>query len=66
MAKRNKNAEVEHVNNEAAIEEVFDEYRRQNKILKHNFKLTSISALTQNQKLAFSNNSENKNLLMVG
>jgi phosphate starvation-inducible protein PhoH len=66
MAKRNKNVEVELSHDTAEIEEVFDEYRRQNKILKHNFKLTPISALTLNQKHAFSNNSQDKNLLLVG
>lgn len=66
MAKRNRGVEVVDTNKEVEIEEVFDEYRRQNKILKHNFKLSSINALTQNQKVAFSKNSEQKNLLMVG
>lgn len=65
MAKRNKVDEVS-LKVEPEIEEVFDEYRRQNKILKHNFKLTQISALTQNQKIAFSENHKNKNLLMIG
>ncbi len=66
MGKRNKVIEANLPKEEVEIEEVFDEYRRQNKILKHNFKLTQISALTKNQKYAFSENALAKNLLMVG
>ena len=66
MAKRSGGIEDSKTLDNSEIEEVFDEYRRQKKILKHNFKLTQISALTQNQKIAFSQNSLGKNLLMIG
>lgn len=66
MSKRNKvNDDLVGVDPE--IEEIYeDPYRRQKKILTHNFKLTSINALTRNQATAFSENNKSQNLLMVG
>jgi len=49
-----------------AIEEVQDEYRRQKKILKHNFNLQHIEPLTQNQDNAFHANGNGNNLLLYG
>lgn len=49
-----------------AIEEVQDEYRRQKKILKHNFNLQQIAPLTQNQDNAFHANGNGNNLLLYG
>lgn len=65
MGKRHRDDDSDLIQPE--IEEVFeDAYRRQKKILKHNFKLTEISPLTENQKLAFIHNEAKQNLLMVG
>lgn len=65
MGKRHRDDDSDLIQPE--IEEVFeDTYRRQKKILKHNFKLTEISPLTENQKLAFIHNEAKQNLLMVG
>jgi len=67
MGKRKfKNEEFADEIDEPKIEEISDPYRRQNKILKHNFKLTSIHPLTKNQKCAFDENEKNKNILMIG
>lgn len=48
------------------IEEVRDEYRRQKKILKHNFSLAEIAPLTDNQDNAFHANGSGKHLLLYG
>ena len=51
---------------ELVIEEVRDEYRRQKKILKHNFSLSEIKPLTDTQDSAFHANGSGKNLLLHG
>lgn len=51
---------------ESLIEEVKDEYRRQKKILKHNFQLSEVRPLTDNQDSAFHSNGSGKHLLMYG
>jgi len=65
MSKRNKNNEAEPVE-ESIIEEVRDDYRRQKKILKHNFHLSQIKPLTDNQENAFHANGSGKHLLLFG
>lgn len=66
MGKRNKQNEFEALSEESTIEEVRDEYRRQKKIMKHNFHLSSVKALTENQNLAFHANGSGLNLLLFG
>jgi len=66
MGKRNKPNEFEALSEESTIEEVRDEYRRQKKIMKHNFHLSSVKALTENQNLAFHANGSGLNLLLFG
>lgn len=65
MGKRSRRNQQEH-NEELVIEEVRDEYRRQKKILKHNFSLSEIKPLTDNQDSAFHANGSSKNLLLYG
>lgn len=65
MGKRSRRNQPEH-NEELVIEEVRDEYRRQKKILKHNFSLSEIKPLTDNQDSAFHANGSGKNLLLYG
>jgi phosphate starvation-inducible protein PhoH len=48
------------------VEEIQDEYRRQKKILKHNFNLQTIQPLTDNQDSAFHANGNGNNLLLYG
>jgi phosphate starvation-inducible protein PhoH len=48
------------------VEEVQDEYRRQKKILKHNFNLQNIQPLTDNQDSAFHANGNGNHLLLYG
>lgn len=43
-----------------------DPYRRQKKLLNHNFKLESIRPLTENQKSVFHSFGSGQNLLMIG
>ena len=67
MGKRARRLEKELVENDSSmIEEVVDEYRRQKKILKHNFQLISVTPLTENQEAAFHSFNSNKNLLLYG
>ena len=67
MAKRNRINDSFNSTDNPEIEEIYeDPYRRHRKILTHNFKLTSINALTRNQATAFSENAKSQNLLMVG
>jgi phosphate starvation-inducible protein PhoH len=54
--------EVEELN----IEEEFDEYRRQKKILRHNFDVIDIQPKTENQRHTFMSYGEGKNLLLYG
>lgn len=65
MSKRNRQLEL-NAPEESVIEEIQDEYRRQKKILKHNFHLSSIKPLTDNQELAFHANGSGQNLLLFG
>jgi phosphate starvation-inducible protein PhoH len=51
---------------EIDIQEEHDEYRRQKKILKHNFQMSDIGPITENQKKAFFAYNEGKNLLLYG
>lgn len=51
---------------ETLIEEVRDDYRRQKKILKHNFQLAEVCPLTENQDNAFHANGSNKHLVLYG
>jgi phosphate starvation-inducible protein PhoH len=64
MGKRSRRQPEQH--EESLIEEVRDEYRRQKKILKHNFNLAEILPLTDNQDNAFHANGSNKHLLLYG
>lgn len=68
MGKRARRLDREQAteNEASVIEEVVDEYRRQKKILKHNFQLINVSPLTENQELAFHAFGSNKNLLLYG
>jgi phosphate starvation-inducible protein PhoH len=67
MGKRTrKNNFHETQHEEPFVEEVQDEYRRQKKILKHNFNLREISPLTKNQESAFYANGSGKHLLLYG
>lgn len=65
MGRRSKQKELAQ-QEVAFIEEVHDEYRRQKKILKHNFKLTDVQPLTDNQELAFHANGQGQNLCLYG
>ena len=60
--RKNRHENVE----ETFVEEVQDEYRRQKKILRHNFQLSEISPLTKNQELAFHANGNSSHLLLHG
>jgi len=51
---------------ESFVEEVQDEYRRQKKILRHNFNLSEIKPLTDNQEGAFHANGSGQHLLLYG
>lgn len=66
MGKRQKVLKVEENLPAVTIEEVVDEYRRQKKILKHNFNLAEIKPLTENQDKAFHANGSGKHLLLYG
>lgn len=65
MGKRSRRQHQEQ-HEDTVIEEVRDEYRRQKKILKHNFNLAEVSPLTDNQDNAFHANGSNKHLLLYG
>ena len=65
MGKRSRRHQQE-PREETLIEEVRDEYRRQKKILKHNFNLAEVSPLTDNQDSAFHANGSTKHLLLYG
>jgi phosphate starvation-inducible protein PhoH len=65
MGKRTRRHQQQHIE-DTLIEEVRDEYRRQKKILKHNFNLAEIKPLTDNQENAFHANGSNKHLLLYG
>lgn len=67
MGKRSRQLEREQADNQVStIEEVADEYRRQKKILKHNFQLINVTPLTDNQESVFHAFHSNKNLLLYG
>lgn len=65
MGKRSRRNNYE-PQEEIVLEEIRDEYRRQKKILKHNFQLAEISPLTTTQENAFHANGDNKHLLLYG
>jgi phosphate starvation-inducible protein PhoH len=64
MGKRSRRQQEQQ--EDVLIEEVRDEYRRQKKILKHNFNLAEVAPLTDNQDSAFHANGSNKHLLLYG
>lgn len=66
MGKRSRRLQNQQQPENSFIEEVRDEYRRQKKILKHNFSLTDITPLTDNQDSAFHGNGSGKNMLLYG
>lgn len=67
MGKRSrKRQQLEEQFEQSTITEVQDEYRRQKKILKHNFSLIEIQPLTDNQDNAFHANGSSKHLLLYG
>lgn len=66
MGRRSRKYRDEEVQEETVLEEVRDEYRRQKKILKHNFQLSEVAPLTDNQDSAFHANGSGKNLLLYG
>lgn len=67
MGKRSRRNNHNHEPQEETIlEEVRDEYRRQKKILKHNFQLAEVKPLTDNQEDAFYANGSGKHLLLYG
>lgn len=66
MGRRSRKYRDEEAQDETVLEEVRDEYRRQKKILKHNFQLTEVGPLTDNQDSAFHANGSGKNLLLYG
>lgn len=65
MGKRSRRHQHEQ-QEETILEEVRDEYRRQKKILKHNFQLTEIKPLTDTQDTAFHANGSGQHLLLYG
>jgi len=65
MGRRPKNVD-EYEIEESIVEHEKDPYRRQKKILKHNFKFNEITPLTINQKECFMANENSKNLIMYG
>lgn len=65
MGKRSRRNQQE-PQDQTLIEEVRDEYRRQKKILKHNFHLAEVAPLTDNQESAFHANGSLKHLLLYG
>lgn len=66
MGRRSRKQRQDEFQEETVLEEVRDEYRRQKKILKHNFQLTEVGPLTDNQDSAFHANGSGKNLLLYG
>lgn len=66
MGRRSRKQRQDEFQEETVLEEVQDEYRRQKKILKHNFQLTEVGPLTDNQDSAFHANGSGKNLLLYG
>lgn len=66
MAKRSRKNPHHEPQEETIFEEVVDPYRRQKKLLKHNFPLQEISPLTDNQEAAFHANGSSKHLLLYG
>lgn len=66
MGRRSRKYRDDESQEETVLEEVRDEYRRQKKILKHNFQLTEVGPLTDNQDSAFHANGSGKNLLLYG
>lgn len=65
MGKRSrKNQQDQH--EDSVIEELTDPYRRQKKLLRHNFPVAEISPLTDNQENAFHANGSGKHLVLYG
>jgi phosphate starvation-inducible protein PhoH len=65
MGKRNRNKNQAN-HEDSFVEEVQDEYRRQKKILNHNFRISDIQPLTDNQNLAFHVYNQNQNMVLCG
>jgi len=65
MGKRSKKHQVPQ-EEQSCIEEVVDTYRRQKKLLTHNFQIKEVQPLTKNQEDAFYANGSGKNLLLYG
>jgi phosphate starvation-inducible protein PhoH len=67
MGKRSSRKNAHHEPQEETVfEEIVDPYRRQKKLLKHNFPLGQITPLTDNQEAAFHANGSAKNLVLYG
>lgn len=65
MGKRSRKRDRE-PQEESVIEEIQDPYRRQKKVLSHNFQVKDISPLTDNQDNAFHANGSGKHLVLYG
>jgi phosphate starvation-inducible protein PhoH len=65
MGKRSRKKHLEQ-QEESVIEEVQDPYRRQKKVLNHNFQIKEVHPLTDNQENAFHANGSGQNLLLYG
>ena len=65
MGKRSRNKDREQ-QEESVIEEIQDPYRRQKKVLSHNFQIKDVTPLTDNQVSAFHTNGNGRNLVLYG
>lgn len=65
MGKRSRKKEREQ-QEESIIEEIQDPYRRQKKVLSHNFQIKDITPLTDNQMAAFHANGNGKHMVLYG
>lgn len=65
MGKRSRKKQQEQ-HEESVIEEIQDPYRRQKKVLSHNFQIKEVVPLTDNQDSAFHANGSGKHLLLYG
>lgn len=65
MGKRSRKKQEE-LQEHSVIEEIQDPYRRQKKVLNHNFQIKGVQPLTDNQEDAFHANGSGQNLLLYG
>jgi phosphate starvation-inducible protein PhoH len=65
MGKRSRKRDREQ-QEQSVIEEIQDPYRRQKKVLSHNFQIRHVEPLTENQNNAFHANGDGKHLVLYG